>query len=105
MKDTRFKKGNKLGRGRPKISELTRKARFLCIEEVARIIETLSLPRDEARKIMNSPDASMLMYAVYTSIEKGDRKILLDILNRFLPKPQREEEEVLNQVVQLAYKL
>ncbi len=107
MEDTKFKKGNKFGKGRPKLSDLTKQVRSQCMKETAQIIEALSLPHDEAKKVMTSASASMLMNSVFKSIEKGDRKIIMDLLNRFLPKPKEEKEESTSssKIIQLAYKL
>ncbi len=105
MKDTKFKKGNTFGKGRPKLSPLAKDIRRKCLEEVAIVIEAISLPHKEAKKMMTSPEASLLMQTIYKAIEKGDRKIVMEIMARFLPRPQAEEVSNSSQVIRLAYSL
>lgn len=103
--DGKFKKGNNKGRGRPRLSQAVKEVRSKCLEEVAKIVEVLSLPIEEAEKIMTDPKSSLLMHMFYEAIKKGDRKAVTDLINRFLPKPVEESNEAPKQIIELAYKI
>lgn len=106
MKDTRFKKGNKLGKGRPKLSDLTKAVRYKSMDEIAKIVDAVVLPHEEAKRVMTSNESSLLMKSVFEAIERGDRKLIMDLLLRFLPKPQDNPNAGNSpQVIQLAYSL
>lgn len=108
-KKGQFKPGNKaaVGHGRPRISPDVKRVRNALFDEIARAVDTLQLPKEEAVAELGKKDGSILYGILARAIKNDDYKIVQDFMERLIGKPKQSvqlEADVNNTNVDAKFK-